>query len=302
MSELMKEHERNLANNAFELKLNLDGSENPKYVDLLEEDRPISGQKFCCVSFISPENIIKERQQYFFEEYVKQWDMSKSLEKFTQFMHFLSVKYSLKFDNLSSDLQEFCKTEKEKLFLTNMTDEFKTFLDKNEEQLEAEFNKKHNFQTSVRGIKVRGCYPSQGEAEMRCKLLREGDPNHDVFVGPVGTWMPFHPEAYKTGRVEYMEEALNELMNEKGKNEQSAKSEFEKYVRENKEQAIANNKKKTLENSTDVAQDGSDGVVNMIEGTATTETSLSEIQKELFEGENVVIKSIESVESVEKTN
>lgn len=287
MSELMKEHERNIANNAFEKKLNLDGSENPKYVDLLEEDRPISGQKFCCISFISPEKIIKERQQYFFEQYVKQWDMAKSLDKFNQFMHFLSVKYSLKFDNLSTDLQEFCKEEKGKLFLTNMTDEFKSFLDKNEEQLEEEFNKNHNFQTSVRGIKVRGCYPSQGEAEMRCKLLREGDPNHDVFVGPVGTWMPFHPEAYKTGRVEYMEEALNELMNEKGKNEQSAKSEFEKYVRDNKEQAIANNKKKASENNTTVSE--------VIEGTATTEAPLSEVQKELFEGENVVIKSIDPV-------
>lgn len=287
MADLMKEHERNIANNAFEKKLNLDGSENPKYVDLLEEDRPISGQKFCCISFISPEKIIKERQQYFFEQYVKQWDMAKSLDKFNQFMHFLSVKYSLKFDNLSTDLQEFCKEEKGKLFLTNMTDEFKSFLDKNEEQLEEEFNKNHNFQTSVRGIKVRGCYPSQGEAEMRCKLLREGDPNHDVFVGPVGTWMPFHPEAYKTGRVEYMEEALNELMNEKGKNEQSAKSEFEKYVRDNKEQAIANNKKKASENNTTVSE--------VIEGTATTEAPLSEVQKELFEGENVVIKSIDPV-------
>src|SRR6056300_838456 len=130
MSELMKENERNIANNAFEKKLNLDGSENPKYVDLLEEDRPISGQKFCCISFISPEKIIKERQQYFFEQYVKQWDMAKSLDKFNQFMHFLSVKYSLRFDNLSTDLQEFCKEEKGKLFLTNMTDEFKSFLDK----------------------------------------------------------------------------------------------------------------------------------------------------------------------------
>ncbi len=37
---------------------------------------------------------------------------------------------------------------------------------------------------------------------MRCKLLREVDPNHNVYVGPVGMWMPWEPEAYKTGRVE----------------------------------------------------------------------------------------------------
>ena len=38
----------------FERKLNNNGSKNHKYVDLLEEDRPISGQKFVCVSFVSP--------------------------------------------------------------------------------------------------------------------------------------------------------------------------------------------------------------------------------------------------------
>ena len=47
-------------------KSNLDGSENPKYVDLLEEDKPLSGQKFVCVSFVSPENILKQKNLFFF--------------------------------------------------------------------------------------------------------------------------------------------------------------------------------------------------------------------------------------------
>ena len=66
------------------------------------------------------------------------------------------------------------------------------------------------------------------------KMLREIDPAHDVYVGPVGSWMPFHPEAYKTGRVEYMEEELNQLMHEKDKNEKQASVEFEKRVKESK--------------------------------------------------------------------
>ena len=41
----------------FTRKTNVDGSVNQKYVDLLEEDKPISGQKFVCVSFVSPENV-----------------------------------------------------------------------------------------------------------------------------------------------------------------------------------------------------------------------------------------------------
>ena len=49
-----------MSNIAFERKLNPNGTTNVKYVDLLEEDKPISGQKFVCVSFVSPENILTE--------------------------------------------------------------------------------------------------------------------------------------------------------------------------------------------------------------------------------------------------
>ena len=89
-------------------------------------------------------------------------------------------------------------------------------------------NEQYEFQTNTRGIKLRGVFPTQEEAELRCKLLRESAPNHDVYVGPVGVWMPWDPDAYKTGKVDYLEEELNELMNEKTKNEEYAKVEFEK--------------------------------------------------------------------------
>ena len=117
---------------------------------------------------------------------------------------------SLDFNKLSKDMEEFVEEEKENLFLTTLDDEYKTFIDAKEEQLQKEYNELHEFQTNTRGIKVRGVFGSQEEAEMRCKMLREQDPNHDVYVGAVGMWMPFHPEAYKTGRVEYLEKDLNE--------------------------------------------------------------------------------------------
>ena len=102
-------------------------------------------------------------------------------------------------------------------------------------------NRKNAFQTSVRGLKVRGVFSSQEEAEERCKKLRDIDPNHDIFVGPVGMWIPWDPDAYKTGRVEFMEEELNQLHSEKMKNEQRAKEEFEKRIRETKQKAIQEN-------------------------------------------------------------
>ena len=218
--------------------------ETKKYVDLLDEDRPISGQKFACISFISPENIVKQKEMFMFEQFLKNYDYIQSMEKFQGFMQFISYKYKLNNDNLMSDLEEFVKDERGTLMSNTLEDQFKNFIDKNEEKLEGEFSRLHHFQTSTRGIKVRGVFSSQEEAEMRCKMLREIDPNHDVYVGPIGMWMPWEPEAYKTGRVEYLEEELNKLMHEKFDNEKGAKLEFEKRVREAKEKALEENKEK----------------------------------------------------------
>ena len=274
------------------------GVANPKYVDVLDEDKPIAGQKFACVSFLSPEKIVKDRNMFMFGEFLKQWDMQKSMEKFTQFMSFISFKHGVSFDALTEDLKEFCKEEREKLFATSLEDEYKNFMDSNEDRLEAEFGEQHQFQTSTRGIKVRGSFPTQQEAELRCKLLREVDPNHDVYVGPVGMWMPWHPEAYKTGRVEYLEDELNQLMHEKNKNEATAKQEFEKRVREAKEKAIEDNKKKALESGNVLTQTIDEqgnlvGVRNAatVDGRLGESVSVADVRKELFESENVVLDS-----------
>ena len=180
-----------------------------------------------------------------------------------------------------------------------MEDDYKTFLDHKEEDLEKKFNIKHNFQTSTRGFKARGNFASQEEAELRAKLLRETDPHFDVFVGPIGTWLPWEPEAYKTGRVEYMEEELNELAHEKKKNEEVAKSTFEQRVKETKQKAIDDNKKNAEKHGNVLTQD-IDKEGNLVGiGQTTTEQifdtrenesiSVADIRSELFDGENVVV-------------
>ena len=275
-------------------RLNPDGSQNTKYVDLLEEDKPISGQKFVCVSFVSPENILKQKNHFFFQEFLKHYEFSKSVQKFTQFLNFLSYKYEFNFDDIMKDFQEYMKSENETLTENHVSDEYKNFLDANEDRLEDEFNKEYNFQTSTRGLKIRGTYSTQEEAELRCKLLREVDPNHNVYVGPVGMWMPWEPEAYKTGRVEYLEDELNQLMNEKNKNEAAAKQEFEKRVVDAKRKAIEENKKKAKETGNKLTQninkDGQlVGVNNTIENSFNNSDNVTsaDIRKELFEGDIV---------------
>ena len=126
-------------------------------------------------------------------------------------------------------------------------------------------------------------------------MLRQNDPNHDVYVGPVGIWVPFHPEAYKTGRVEYMEETLNELMSEKKKNEDKAKDEFDNRVKETKEKAIEDNKKKAAESGNKLTQTiNANGDLISVANMNTQEANMGEnvtiedIKDELFEGDNIV--------------
>jgi hypothetical protein len=226
---------------SFEKKTLEDGSTNPKYIDLCDEDPAIAGQKFTCMSFVSPEKILKKREVYLFDQFIKNWDFSKSMERYFDFMHFIAYKYNLKVEGLIDDFNDFIKEESSKLKKSGIEDDYKNFLDKQEEKMNEKFNREHSFQTSVRGLKVRGVYNTQEEAEDRCKTLRERDPNHDIYVGPVGTWIPWDPDAYKTGRVEHMEEELNALHKEKMHNEEQAKKEFEERVRETKRKAIMEN-------------------------------------------------------------
>lgn len=279
----------------FETQTLSNGKANPKYIDLLDEDKAVAGQKFVCMSFVSPEKILKKKELFFFEEFLKHWDYSKGVQKFSQFLNFISYKYNMNFDKLMTDYQDFVKNEEAELVKTTITDDYKNFLDAKEEELENVFNEMHNFQTNTRGVKVRGSYPSQEEAELRCKLLRELDPNHDVFVGPVGTWMPWEPEAYRTGRVEYLNDELNQLMHEKNKNEKQAKREFEKRVSDAKKKAIEDNKKLAKETGNKLTQNIDDEGNLIGVGTSSVENNLktadeissADIRKELFEGDNI---------------
>jgi len=284
----------------------VNGKPNPKYVDLLEEDKPISGQKFACISFCSPEQILKKKELFFFEEFLKKWDLNKSMEKFVQFINFISFKYNVSFDDLTNDFKEFVKEEKDTLSKTTFEDEYKTFLDNNEEELQKKFDIENNFQTSTRGIKIRGSYPTQEEAELRAKMLREVDDKHDIFVGPVGMWMPWDPEAYKTGRVEYMEEELNKLMSEKQKNETNAKTTFEQRVKESKQKAIDENIKNAEKSGNTLTQSiDEEGNLIGVNNVNSQEFSLKEkenissadICTELFEGENIIIGKTDNGQS-----
>ena len=176
------------------------------------------------------------------------------MDKFYDFLHFMSFKYGLDVEAVVKDYTEFITEEGPKLKCEGVESDYKSFLDKNEEQLTQKFQKAHDFQTSIRGLKIRGVFPTQEEAEMKCKKIRDLDPNHDILVGPVGIWLPWDPDAYKTGRIEFMEDELNQLHHEKMKNEEKAKEEFEKRVKDAKKKAIEENIKNAQKSGNKLTQ------------------------------------------------
>jgi hypothetical protein len=144
--------------------------------DYLEADREIRGQNYVCLSFISPENVLKNKQMFLVNK----------------FLQSISSEYNL--------------DEKK------VEDKYKDFLFSNETELNSQFSELNNFKTSVRGLKVRGTYDTLQEAEMRAKRLQKSDPNFNVFVGQVGYWLPWDPVPAEIGKESYLNDDLNSLM------------------------------------------------------------------------------------------
>ena len=130
-------------------------------VDYLDIDAPINGQNYVCLSFVSPESVIEDRHAFNVSKYLQSIAKSEGKD----------------FDKLMSQYNDFCY--------------------KHEDNLQKEFDERNNFKTSVRGVKVRGVYQSRQEAELRASKLHKSDQNFHVYVGQVGYWLPWDPNADK---------------------------------------------------------------------------------------------------------
>ena len=105
------------------------------------------------------------------------------------------------------------------------------------EKVDRAFDEMNNFETSVRGVKVRGVYDSYREAEVRAKVLQRMDNRFDVFVGQVGYWLPWHPDINRIENQEYLNEDLNTLMKEYKNNESKRDMFYQEQVRARTQEA-----------------------------------------------------------------
>lgn len=183
--------------------------------DFLEVDTPIGGQSYTCLSFVSPETVIKEKNLQFVHKFLKTIAKNYDLDGNT------------------------------------IVEKYKDFLYVNEEKLEEEYNHANDFKTSVRGVKVRGVYSSLKEAQFRAAKLQKTDPNFNVYVGQVGYWLPWDPRPDKIAGQEYAEGELNELVKKYQENQENKDLHFRENINYVKEQESLKQKERSSENVTE---------------------------------------------------
>ena len=218
--------------------------------DFLEEDAEIAGQKFCLLSFISPEKILADKNIFFFDKFLQGYEFRSRTKNMETYLINLMNEFNSKLDKeadalLAQDLSgasdicrkskirvdttmdsfhEFVKGNEKEMRESKLKESYDEFLYHNRAKLEEEFYVKNEFRTTVRGLKVRGTYASQEEAVARSKKLQRNDTLHNIFVGEIGKWLPWDPEPSDVKEQEYAEDQLNTLMKKYKENEEHRES------------------------------------------------------------------------------
>lgn len=199
--------------------------------DFLEVDTKVPGQNFVCLSFISPDKLIKEKDVYFASKFLEYIINDPEADMIRQNM--LNKEVVVNHENV------------EKLY-----GDWKYARN---ELLEAEFYEKCDYKTTMRGVKVRGTYDTYKEAKVRAEVLRRRDPSFNVFVGQVGYWLPWDPECHEVPEQEYQENQLNELVKKYKENLNNRDSLYDQVKNEKIEKA-----KKEVEAKKEIIKANSD--------------------------------------------
>jgi hypothetical protein len=212
--------------------------------DFLEVDRPIPGQSFVCLSFISPEKVIKDKSLYILSKFIESLTTENKLPE------------GISSDDVKEDLLPKYKNKLEELAQTgysysDVENAYKDFLYTNEKKLGDDFDEQNEFRTSVRGLKVRGTYSTRREAEIRAKVLQKRDPKFHVYVGSVGYWLPWDPNPDEIEDQEYNdagpEANLNRLAKQYKQNLEDVDVLYEEERENKRKQAIEENKRRRAE-------------------------------------------------------
>ena len=162
---------------------------------------------------------------------------------------------------------------------------------------------KYDKKCDVRSVKVRGCYATEEEAKRRCEELQTYDGLHNVYIAPVGKWLPWCDDPEKANDFEYSENELNKLMKAYKKNQDSAKMMHEQrkndMINKNKEDneqvsTYLNDDKKKEVSSDLIDDDEQDYNYDDLKNNLDEESNnLNGIKDELEEAEKLYKKMLE---------
>lgn len=241
--------------------------------DFLDQDPQIRGQNYVCVSFVSPEDVIKSKEAYFVSAYLE--SLCKRSNELMDGLESMFPDKKNEFRSIKEQYDVFFDT-------TKVDDDFKSFKCEHEMDISAKFSEENNYQTSIRGIKIRGTYETQREAEVRAEVLKRMDDNkHNIYIAQVGCWCPWsaNPDDIQNG--EYSETELNTLMKEYKKN------------CENKEIFYNERKKDLLERTREETEQKKNA-------QASTSSSSEEDEKTLLGADSVVPENVDEQEAIKE--
>jgi len=221
-------------------------------VDYLDVDDIIPGQNYVCLSFVSPEALIQKREAFY----------------------------------VSKFLQSYCKEQN--LEFKDVYSKYEDFVYKFSDKLQRDFDEANDFQTSMRGVKVRGVYDTRQAAEARAKKLSTSDSSFHVFVGQVGYWLPWDPNADGVQDEVFQNSQLNDMMEKYQENNINRDIFYEEQKREKvkaaREEALAKKREeqeqKDIESTNDsesVLKELKEGVEEIVEGVEKVESGVEEI-------------------------
>jgi hypothetical protein len=145
-----------------------------------------------------------------------------------EFFQRLEEKYKDEIDALVSIKEKHDYVFNPETFYT----EYLYYVNNNSTNLEKDYYEKNNFQTTMRGLKIRGSFDTLKEAEIRAQVLKKIDDRFNVYVAQVGCWVPFSPNPDDIENQEYAETQLNTLMKNYKENQDKKDLFYEERKRE----------------------------------------------------------------------
>lgn len=243
----------------------------------LEGDEEIRGQKYVCLSFLTPNRgILRNKDLFFFSKFMEFYEMDHKISATESFIMktFNNMQGTLsdvemdlrnaQFDDVSgaqatvialsekltklrgtigrlttTDLDAHVKAHLSDYRESAIVESYEKYMIKNRQRLEDEFHKQKNFQTTMHGLKVRGIYSNQEQANARAKALNKKDPYFNVYVADVGEWLPWDPDPDDVKDQEYQSDDLNKLMKSYRENAEKRDEFFEEDKRQKMAAAAA---------------------------------------------------------------